>query len=112
MVFGGEVGLANPKVVGLSALWRAIPKVVDSHIICGNRIVDPAGKHAFEGGDGQFRDQDDRAIRVKEDFDSISWPNPKMLPGGLGNRHLAFAGKSGFHAAPLFLIDQEGYYVA
>lgn len=28
MLFGGEMGLKNPKVVGLPALWRAIPKVV------------------------------------------------------------------------------------
>jgi hypothetical protein len=27
MVFGVELGLANPKVVGAAALWRAIPKV-------------------------------------------------------------------------------------
>ena len=27
MVFGGGMGLKNPKVVGLSALWRWFPKV-------------------------------------------------------------------------------------
>jgi len=40
MVFGGELGLKNPKVVGLPTLWRWFPKVTGrpSSIVIPNPI--------------------------------------------------------------------------
>jgi hypothetical protein len=90
---------------GLSSVSRrsisSVARVV--HFFGRDRPPPRRLEHTSQSRRGQFRQQDDAAIRMNEEFDLISRLEPEMVPNGLRDRRLTFACDRGLHPIPLHL---------